>query len=111
MVSGKEGNGRGSKRKYQTIAILYSSPGQNSVLQDTRPPHFFLTTAPVAYRSSWIRGCIRDIAGTYATTWGNTGSLTNQVRPGIKPVSSQRQHKVLNPLSHNRNSKKFLKEH
>ena len=35
---------------------------------------------------------------------GNTGSSTHRVRPGIKPRSSQIQHWVLNPLSHNGNS-------
>ena len=41
---------------------------------------------------------------TYATACSNTRSLSYWVRPRIKPTSSQRQHRVLNPLSHNRNS-------
>ena len=35
---------------------------------------------------------------------GITRSLTHWARPGIKPASSQRQRKALNPLSHNSNS-------
>ena len=35
--------------------------------------------------------------------WGNTRSLTHWARLGIKPTSSWRLHRVLNPLSHNRN--------
>lgn len=34
IVSGKEGNSRGFETEYQTIAILYCRPGQNSVLQE-----------------------------------------------------------------------------
>ena len=33
----------------------------------------------------------------------NTGSLTHWARPGIEPTSSQVQHQLFNPLSHNRN--------
>ena len=39
------------------------------------------------------------------TACGNTGSLTHQGRPGIKPASSQTRCWVLNPLSHLGNSK------
>ena len=35
---------------------------------------------------------------------GNTWSLTHWARPGIQPTSSQRQHQVFNPLSHNGSS-------
>ena len=41
---------------------------------------------------------------TYITACGDTGSLTHWARPGIKPASSQRQCRVLNPLSHSGNS-------
>ena len=41
----------------------------------------------------------------YTAACGNTGSLTHWGRLGIEPTSSQRQCLVLNPLSHNRNSK------
>ena len=37
----------------------------------------------------------------YAAACGNARSLTNQARPGVKPVSSQRQPGVLNLLRHN----------
>ena len=36
--------------------------------------------------------------------WCRTGSLTHWVRPGIELASSERQHRVLNPLSHNENA-------
>ena len=39
-----------------------------------------------------------------AIACGNAGSLTHWARPGTEPASSCRQHWVLNPLSHNRNS-------
>ena len=39
---------------------------------------------------------------------GNPGSLTHWAAPGIKPTSSQTLCWVLNPLSHNRNSKKLI---
>ena len=42
---------------------------------------------------------------TYATAHGNTGSLTHWAKPGVEPASSQRQCWVLNPMSHNRNSR------
>ena len=41
---------------------------------------------------------------TYAAACGNAGSLTHWVRPEIQPTSSQRQHWVLNLLSHSGNS-------
>ena len=84
----------------------------------------FMAT-PVAYESSWARGQIGPAAEaeanatTIATpdlsricdlccTCGNAGSLTHWERPGIELASSQRQCRVLNMLSHNRNSQ-FLK--
>ena len=51
---------------------------------------------------------IRAASVTYTAACGNAGSLTPWVRPGIKPASSQRQHWVLNLLSHNRNSQFFI---
>ena len=45
---------------------------------------------------------------TYMAAWGNTWSLTHWARPGIEPESSQRQCHVLNPLSHNGNSREYL---
>ena len=81
---------------------------------------FFLFMAvPVAYGSYWARVWIGAAAGfklqpwkhqiqaapeTYATAYSNSGSLTHWARPGIEPTSSQRQHQVLNPLSHSGNS-------
>ena len=41
---------------------------------------------------------------TYSTACGNAGSLTHWARPGIEAASSQRQHRVLHPLSHSGNS-------
>ena len=40
----------------------------------------------------------------------DTGSLTHWARPGIEPPSSERQHQVLNPLSHDgiSENRKFL---
>ena len=40
---------------------------------------------------------------TYAAACGNTRPLTHRARPGIEPISSQRQCWVLNLLSHNGN--------
>ena len=39
-----------------------------------------------------------------ATACGHARSLTHWVRPGVKPASSWKPHRVLNPLSHNGNS-------
>ena len=83
--------------------------------------NFFLVAIPVAYWSSSVRDLIRAAARptpqpwqhqiwatsvTYAAAYGNAGSLTHWTRPKIKPesTSSQKQHWVLNSLSHNRNS-------
>ena len=41
---------------------------------------------------------------TYAITCGNTGSIAQGWRPGIKPASSRRQRQVFNLLSHKENS-------
>ena len=70
---------------------------------------------PSTYRSSWARGRIRAAAKAYTTampdpshicnlchSYGNAGSFTYWVRPRIKPISSRRQHQVINPLSHNK---------
>ena len=61
----------------------------------------FLTAAPVAYRSSQARGRIGAVYATYSTAYSNVRSLTYGVRPGLKPTTSQRQHRILNPLGHN----------
>ena len=82
--------------------------------------YFFLfTVAPAAYGNYQARGQMRAEAHTtaaatldpselksvtYATAWSNTGSLAHRMRPGIEPESSQRQCRVLNPLSHDGNS-------
>ena len=50
----------------------------------------------------WARGQITSI--TYTKAHSNTGSLIHWSRPGIELVSSQRQHWILNALSHNMNS-------
>ena len=47
---------------------------------------------------------IQATSVTYIAAYGNAGSLTHWTRPGIEPTSSQRQHWVLNLLSHNGNS-------
>ena len=44
----------------------------------------------------------------YTASCGNTGSLTHWERPGTKPTSSQTLGQVLNPLSHQRNSRQEL---
>ena len=44
------------------------------------------------------------VSVTYSATCGYAKSLTYWVRPGIEPTCSQRQHQVLNLLSHGRNS-------
>ena len=46
------------------------------------------------------------LSETCTTACSNTRSLTHWARPGIKATSSQRQHWVLYPLSHNGNSYK-----
>ena len=81
---------------------------------------FLLTATSVAYGSSWTGVELELQLGsmpqpqhhqiwaktvTYATSWSNAGSLTYW---GIKSASSERQHRVLNPLSHNRNSSGFF---
>ena len=80
---------------------------------------FFFMAAPIAHGSSQARGWIRVAAGAYApataiphltclcdlchSLWQHQ-IFNLWVRPGIKPTCSQRQHQVLNLLSHNRNS-------
>ena len=63
-------------------------------------------TTPVACGSFRARSQIRAAAEvyTYATACCNARSLTPLVKPGIKPTFSQRQHRVINQLSHNGNS-------
>ena len=100
------------------------------LLRNIRPHTLFFSffsfclfmAAPTAHGGSQARGPIkapaarhyshshsnvgsdRATSATYTTTHGNARSLTHRGRPGIKPTSSGRQHPVLNPLSHNRNS-------
>ena len=45
---------------------------------------------------------------TYPAACGNARSLTHWTSPGIKPASSQTPCQVLNPLSHNGNSRKGM---
>ena len=47
---------------------------------------------------------IHAVSVTCATACDNAASLIHRVRPGIKPTSSQRPCRVLNPKSHNRSS-------
>ena len=76
---------------------------------------------PAACGSFWARAQMRAAARAYATATAyhiqaasatytaphhNTVSLTQWVRPGIKPISSQRQYQVLNPLNHSGNSQR-----
>ena len=73
---------------------------------------------PTAYGNSQARRWIRAVALAYTTatatsdlscicnlhhSFGNAGSLIHWVRPGFKPTSSERQHWILNLLSHNCN--------
>ena len=58
----------------------------------------------MAHGSSQAGGLIRAAVVCPHHSHSNTRSLAYRVRPGIEPVSSQRQHQVLNPLSHNRNA-------
>ena len=51
---------------------------------------------------------IQATSATYAAACGITGSLTHWARPGIKPASSLTLCRVLNLLSHNRNSWSFF---
>ena len=86
---------------------------------------FFLFKAtPAAYGSSQARGQIRATAAGLYHSHSNSGykthlwptqhaygigqSLTHWVRPGVKPASSQILCRVLNLLSHNRNSSKYF---
>ena len=83
---------------------------------------FLLMAASAAYGRSLARGGIGVIvvipqpqqhwipaaSVTCTTACGNARSLTHWVKPGIKPVSSQRLHRVHNSLSHNTNSKNSL---
>ena len=74
----------------------------------------------MVYWSSWGRGSnwscscwptpqpqphqIWAMSATYTAACSNARFLTHWVRPGIEPISSGRQCRVLNPLSHSRNS-------
>ena len=80
----------------------------------------FLWPALEAYGGSWARGRNQNHSWGLCPSTGNTGSelhlwakpaacgnarfLTNWVRSGIKPTSSQRKPQLLNLLSHNGNS-------
>lgn len=76
------------------------------------------TGTPVAQGSFSARGqmgCCRPtpqpgqtwvwvLSEAYAAAYGKAGSSTHWARSGIKPTSSQRKCRVLNPLRHNRNA-------
>ena len=64
----------------------------------------FFMVAPVVHRSSHTRGQIGAAVKASATAYGNARSSTHWKRPGIEPISSQRQCHVLYLLSHNGNS-------
>ena len=82
--------------------------------------YLFFMDAPATYGSSWamelnwnyrcrpmpqpLQSLIWVITVTYTTAWGNAGSLTHWLRPGIEPMSSWTLCRVLNTLSHNWNS-------
>ena len=66
---------------------------------------FFLFAAvAAAFGRSQTKGQFRAAAVTYTADCSKIRSLTRWARPGIVPTSSQRQHRILNPLMHNRNS-------
>ena len=81
----------------------------------------FFTTTSAAYGSSRARGVKLEMqlrprpqprqhwiwaaSATYIAACGNARSFTHGGRPGIEPTFSQRQHLILNLLSHKRNSK------
>ena len=82
---------------------------------------FFLlfTPAPVACgRSHRSYGCqhipqpqqcqIQAMSVSHTIARSNAGSLTQWVRPGIKPTSSQILCRVLHPMSHNGNSSRLI---
>ena len=74
--------------------------------------YFFLfTAAPAIYGSSQVRGQIRAAAAGLLShlsnlchSYRNAESLTHWSSLGTESATSQRQHRVLDPLSHNRNS-------
>ena len=101
------------------------TPCSMSPIHKDHPPLFFFLlfrATPAVYGSSLARGRIRVASCwptpepqqhgiwapsvTYTTVHSSTRSLTHWMRPGIKPASSQTLCRVLNPLSHNRNSPK-----
>ena len=77
---------------------------------------------PVTHGSSWARGLncncqpmpqpqqhqIWSASATRTTARCSTGSLAHWERPGFKTVSSRTLYRVLNPLSHNGNSWKWV---
>ena len=86
--------------------LLKKSFSQSCDYSPTFPSstYLFLVAAPVAYGSSRARGRTGVAAEAYAASCSNTRSLNHWARPGIEPVSSRRQHWVLNPLNHYKNS-------
>ena len=63
---------------------------------------------PASYGSSRARGWIGTAAASLRHSHSNTGSLAQWVSPRIKLASSQTLCSVLNPLSHNGNSRQHL---
>ena len=62
---------------------------------------FLFMATPAAYGSFPAKGRM-GVAGRHSQS--NAESLAHWAKPGIEPASSQRQHPVLNPISHNRSS-------
>ena len=67
---------------------------------------FFFTAAPVAYGSSWARGCIGAAAETHATA---TATATPDLSC-ICVLCCLRQHWILKPLSESRDQIQVLIE-
>ena len=63
---------------------------------------FLFMATPAAHGSSRVRG--QTEAAAAGLCHSNARLLTHWLRPGIEPITSQRQRQVLNPLSHNSNS-------
>ena len=104
-------------RSYLSPACFYLLP--SATLMDFLPKFFFFffsfMTTPAAYGISSARGQIRASA---ASLWHSHSKADLScvcdlchslqqlwiLKPLSQPASSQRLHRVLNPLSHNRNS-------